>query len=149
MPLTDSELIDRHSQALREAHGACQKLARNADPTYIKPRGELYATLRTALQHLEGTCRQLGAFRGDARWLKLGIVYAKTMRGAQSKFVRQDWLWFQRLMPLFENGMRSMQDLKDMRTGRLSDSPILPNNPSKWLHLPDHVPDIGKPKVLN
>ena len=149
MPLSESEILSKHEQSLGEARDACQKLGRNADPTYLAPRGHLYSQLRTALQHLEGSCRQLAAYRADARWLKLGILYGRAQRGAQSKFVRQNWGWFQQLMPLFENGMRSMRDLAEMRTGRLSRDPILPQNPSKWLNLPDHTPDLGKPKVMH
>ena len=145
MPLTESDLIQRHAQSLREAHGACQKLGLNADPTYIAPRGHLYAELKRALEHLEGSCRQLAAFRSDARWIKLGIVYAKTTRAAQKAMVGQRWLWFRDLMPLFENGMRRMDELRNMRTGRLSSDAILPANPSSWLNLPDHKPALRPP----
>ena len=145
MPLTDGEVISRHAQSLREAHGACQKLGKNADPEYLAPRGHLYSELRAALNHLEGSCRQMAAFRDDARWLKLGVVYARAMRGAQKAFVGQRWNWFNQLMPLFVNGMRSMEDLKDMRTGKLSNSLILPANPSSWLNLPDHKPALRPP----
>lgn len=136
--LTENEIIDRHQQALGEAHRACQRLGKNADPTHLAPRGHDYGNLKRALDALEGSSRQMAHFRADARWLKLGVLYAKTRRGAQRAFVAQRWAWFGALMPLFVNGQRSMVDLKDMKTGRASSSPILPSRPSDWLVMPDH-----------
>lgn len=134
--LSEIEIIDRHSQALGEARTACQMLARQVDPELIAPRGHHYVSLKEALNMLEGSCRQLAHYRSDARWLQLGIVYAKAMRTAQRAFVGQRWQDFGMMTALFERGQRNMADLKDRRTGKKG--AILPSNPSSWLVLPDH-----------
>lgn len=149
MPLSESEIIAKHVQSLGEAREACQAIGRNADPEYVAPRGHWYVQLRKAMMALEGSARQMSHFRGDARWLKLGILYGKALRAAQAKFVGQNWRWFHDLQPLFENGLRSMADLRDMRTGRLSNSPILPANPSSWLVLPNHKPAMRPPGTVH
>lgn len=135
--LTETEILDRHTQSLHEARQACQFLARQADPELLAPRGRHYQALKEALALLEGTCRQMAAFRDDARWLRLGMVYAKAMRLAQVKFVGQRWAAFGTMMGVFDNGLRNMTDLKDQRTGRRG--MILPSRPSDWLVMPDFV----------
>lgn len=135
--LTEQEIVDRHVQALGEARRACQALGRNADPEYIAPRGKHYGDLKRALDHLEGSCRQLAHYRADARWLRLGVLYAKAMRAAQAKFVGQRWGYFNELIKLFENGLRQMDDLQTRKTGQLG--AILPARPADWLVLPNHV----------
>ncbi len=137
MATTEQDILDRHKQALSEARQACQYLGKNANPEYVALRGPHYKKLKEALDLLEGSARQLAAYRGDARWLRIGIHYAKVMRFAQRKFVRQAWLDFERLMPMFENGLRHMEDLATRKTG--TTGLILPNNPSSWLILPDHM----------
>lgn len=144
MPLTENEILSKHTQALGEAHRACQNLGRNADPEYLAPRGHDYGNLSRALKALEGSARQMAHFRADARWLKLGIVYAKAMRGAQVKFVGQRWGYFNQLMALFELGVRRLDDLQNRKTG--TSGPILPTRPaSEWLILPDHKPALRPP----
>lgn len=136
--LSEREILDRHLQALGEANGACQRLGRQADPALLAPRGGDYSKLKDALDALEGSCRQLAHFRSDARWLRLGILYARTRRGAQSAFIGQRWAWFGDLTQLFEQGIINMIELRDGKTGRPASSPILPRNASAFLMLPDH-----------
>lgn len=133
--ISETEILDRHRQSLGEAHRACQRLGKNADPTYLAPRGHDYGNLKRALDTLEGSARQMAHFRADARWLKLGMLYAKARRAAQAKFVGQRWDYFGELMKLFELGHRRLEELQ-ARTG--THGPILPSRPSEWLHLPDH-----------
>ena len=134
--LTEVEILDRHAQALGEAHQACQRLGRNADPEYLAPRSRDYGNLKRALQALEGSARQMGHFRADGRWFRLGIVYAKAMRVAQAKFVGQRWAAFNEMMKLFDIGFHHLDELKNGRTG--ATGPILPKRASEWLILPDH-----------
>lgn len=133
--LTEAEIFDRHTQALGEARRACQELGRNMDADYLALRGRHYVALREALKNLEGSARQAAHARQDARWLRLGIVYGQVARVIQAKFVGQKWAFFNHLQQLFVNGLRSMDDLRNRRTGRIG--AILPENPSAWLVLPD------------
>jgi hypothetical protein len=144
--LTENEILSRHKQALSEAKIACERLSRNADPEYIRPRGEWYASLRSALMALEGSARQMGHFRGDGRWFKLGVIYGKEMRYSQAKFVRQSWGWFGQRVQLFVLGQRNLDVLSEDRTGRLG--PILPTRPSDWLVLPNHTPTLSGPRMI-
>ena len=134
--LSENEIMDRHSQALGEARRACQRLGRNADPTYLAPRGHDYGNLKRALNALEGSARQMAHHRSDARWVKLGIIYARAMRAAQAKFVGQRWGYFNEMIKLFELGLRRMDELRNNKTGKAG--PILPTRPTDWLILPDH-----------
>jgi hypothetical protein len=147
--LTEKEVLDRHVQALGEAHRACQALGRNANNEYLAPRGQDYGELREALEALEGSARQMSHFRSDARWIRLGVLYAKVMRTAQASFVAatidyRRWNDFNKLMPLFVNGKRQLHDLQ-ARTGVTG--PILPQNPSNWLVLPDLRIPKGVPNI--
>lgn len=132
--LTQQDVLSKHEQSLKEGRDACVALARNADPEYLAPRGHLYTKLRTALTELEGTCRQMAAYRDDARWTKLGFVYARCLRVAQAKFVSQNWLAFKQMAQLFSDGLSHMDDLANKKTGKIG--AILPTR-YDWLILPD------------
>lgn len=133
--LTERDITDRHTQALGEAWRAAQALGRNADPSYMAPRGGYYWDLRGALLNLEGSSRQMAHFRADARWVKLGIFYARILRQGQVKFVGQKWAWFAALKQVFELGERSMRDLETRKTG--ARGPVLPTQPTDWIIMPD------------
>lgn len=134
--LTENEILAKHEQSLKEAHRACQMLGKNADPDYIAPRGHLYGQLKRACMALEGSARQLAAFREDARWLKLGIFYAMVQRKNQAAFVGQRWGYFEKLQQLFTDGTARMNELRHAKTGKRG--PILPARPSEFLLVPDH-----------
>jgi hypothetical protein len=133
MPLSDREYLDRHKQSLGEAHRACQLLAKNQDPMHLMPRGRHYIDLKDALAALEGSARQLGTLRSDARWIRLGAVYGRTKLLIQPKMREQNWKYFGTLMPLFDLGVRRLAEL-DVKTGVLG--PILPKRASEWLVMP-------------
>lgn len=133
--LTEQDILSKHTQCLKEAKEACAQLFKNADPAYIFPRGHLYGQLRRAITALEGSCRQMSMFRSDARWTKLGFVYAKALRMAQTKFNAGDWLFFGKFGELFAQGLTRMDELATRKTGR--SGIILPTDYS-FLHLPDH-----------
>jgi hypothetical protein len=144
--LTEQEIIDRHVLALKDASEACRILHSNADPERATLRGPLYRKLKNALTALEGSCRQMAAFRSDTRWTKLGFVYARAMRAAQANMTAHNWLAFGELRKLFENGLVSMTDLKDRKTGKTGT--ILPQR-TDWLILPDHKPYRTPRRMLN
>lgn len=133
--ITENEILSCHIQALKEAKGACELLGKNAMEGYLAPRGHHYGNLTRALNALEGSARQMCHFRSDARWLKLGIFYAKVMRTAQAKFVAQHWKAFHDMQPIFDKGLLNMDALRHNRTMRVGS--ILPTQPTDWLILPD------------
>lgn len=140
--LSESEILSRHMQALSEAKIACDALGLNADPTYVMPRGKHYTMLRTAVEALEGSARQMAHFREDTRWLKLGIFYAKIYRAIQAKYIGQRWSYFKSLIAVFDKGQHSLADLKDRKTG--TGKAILPSRAVDWLILPDHKPQLSR-----
>jgi hypothetical protein len=134
--LSEQEITSRHMQSLKEARDCCDWLGKQLDPALAAPRGRRYAQLRKALTELEGSARQMAHWRQDARWLKLGIHYAKVMRVAQAKYVGQRWGAFKAMVQIFDAGLRSLDDLQTRKTGTLG--AILPARPSDWLVLPNH-----------
>lgn len=145
MPLTESEIIARHKQALSDARGECDWLAAQERSKWEKgtarPRGRHYMNLRDALNKLEGSCRQMAHWRGDARWLKLATIYQRAMPMCQRWYMAQKWLQFGQLAEVFESGQARMAYLRDGRTGALSSRPILPEPGNMdWARLPDWKP---------
>lgn len=146
MAVTEQDVLDRHKQALGEAHRACQRLGKNADTDYLAPRGHDFQELKRALTRLEGSARQMAHLRSDARWIKLGVLYAKVMRTAQVKFVGQRWNAFNDLMEIFTTGSRRLEELQ-AKTG--TTGPILPKRASDWLILPDYSPSVRPAGMLH
>lgn len=141
--LTESEIISCHLQALHDAKGACELLGKNAMEGYLAPRGHHYGVLKEALELLEGSARQMSHYRSDARWLKLGILYARLMQLAQAKFVGQKWKAFHEMRPFFDNALRNMDELCNKKTGRIGS--ILPTQGTDWLIMPNYRPPRGPP----
>lgn len=144
--LTEADILDRYEQSLGEADRACQQLGRNADPEYLALRSPDYLSLQDSLKLLEGCCRQMSAFRSDARWIKLGVMYARAMRIVRSLFEKQKWQSFREIRPLFRNGLVIMEDLRDKRTGKAG--PVLPTQSTEWLQLPDLKPINSAPRRM-
>jgi hypothetical protein len=136
--LTETEIFAKYVQSLKEARDQCVWLNTQQDPDLIGPRGWRYGKLRTALNELEGCCRQIAHFRSDTRWVRLGVVYARAMRTVQAKYIGQDWAAFGKLTELFDRGLRDMEELRNRRVGRRG--AILPTQPTDWLVLPDWKP---------
>jgi hypothetical protein len=142
--LTEAEIVSRHKQALGEAHSACQELGRNADPLYLAPRGKHYIALRQAIEHLEGSARQMAHFRGDARWTKLGFLYARLLQSIQPLYVRTRWAEFGKMAAFFgPDGQRRLDELQTRKTGK---SGLILPDPGRmdWLILPDAKPAIPR-----
>lgn len=136
--LTESEILSKYKQSLKEARDQCDHLWRQADPALISPRGWRYARLKKAVTELEGCSRQMSHYRADARWLKLGIQFAKMLQVIQRLFVGQKWLKFRDLLEVFDLHMRNCDELATNKTGRLaSRGPIIPARPADFLVLPD------------
>jgi len=74
--LTEIEIISRLMDELRIA-------AQAADDIAVRPRrGRNYRDLCDSLGSAEGACRQLAHWRGDYRWLKIGIMLHEAHRRA-------------------------------------------------------------------
>ena len=69
--LTEPEIFACLSENFRLAAEDCEKLAKHAR------KGPTYAALRDKLELLEGACRQAAHWRGDSRWLQIGLHMAK------------------------------------------------------------------------
>lgn len=121
-------------------------LARNADPMLAAPRGHHYRMLREALRALEGSSRQMAHWREDARWLKLGIHYAKAQRVAHQLFLHMNWLGFQNFAVMFENGTQHLDDLATRKTGQMG--MILPKN-TDFLRMPELVPYRPRGRLMH
>ncbi len=143
--LTEQEILDRHKQSLQEAFDAAQWLATQQRADNAAPRGRRYAALRRALDELEGSCRQMAHWRGDARWLKLGTIYTRAMQLAQRKYIGQRWVDFGTMSQIFAKGLRSMDELATRPTGK--SGIILPTMGTDWLILPDWQPHAGMTAV--
>ena len=141
MALTENEILDRHVQSLKEALDHARWLGGQQDECLAAPRGGHYVRLRRALSELEGSARQMAHFRADARWIRLGTVYAKTMQVAQRKYIGQHWKSFQMMCQIFENGLRTCDELAHRKTEKLG--AILPSRPSDWIIMPDWAPYGG------
>ncbi len=139
--LTENEILDRHVQSLREAKDHCLWLAAQQADGMTAPRGGRYVRLRKALDQLEGSCRQMAHFRGDARWIRLGVVYGRAMPLAQAKYIGQNWKAFGAMVAIFDKGLRSVDELATRKTGTMG--AILPSRASDWLIFPEWKPYGG------
>jgi len=74
--LTEPEIFSCLSENFRLAAEDCDKLAK------LPRKGPTYARLRDKLELLEGACRQAAMWRGDARWLQIGLMMAECHRRA-------------------------------------------------------------------
>lgn len=111
----------------RKAANLCERLAR--EPR----RGPIYTELRECLGLLEGACRQAAAWRGDARWLQIGLMMAEAhkragnwLRGYRNNEGYKVTLAQGHLHPLFvklADNLRAAeakaQEVKTKKTGKL------------------------------
>ncbi len=132
---TEAEIISQHQASLRQARERCLILQKNQ----VEPRPSFahHIALLGACKRLEGTCRQMGHMRGDARWFRLATLYmgneatlpasrtgveARTQRSAGDMVNRlynsRNWAGFGQLAELFERGMRQVDELATRQTER-------------------------------
>lgn len=131
--LTEREIFDCIGTNAKLAAEHCESLAR-------KPReGETYDLLREELKLIEGACRQASAWRGDTRWLPLGLAMEEAhvkagewLRGvkvAGQRIRLAERHNFECFMKLAENlrGIHAaMEKLRDAKTNRVG--MILPDS---------------------
>ena len=74
--LSEVEIFSCLSENFRLAAEDCEKLA------WLPKRGPTYKRLMDELKLCEGACRQVAQFRGDARWLQMGLQLHEAHRRA-------------------------------------------------------------------
>lgn len=117
--LTEQEIMDQLRRNIRQAAEHCEDLA------VVPMRGPVYSAMREELSLIEGCCRQMAAWRGDARWLPLGIAMEQVHQRSK------DWLRFHHPRKMFlmlaeklRGLQRMIEDVETRRTGKLG--PIVP-----------------------
>lgn len=74
--LTEAEIFDCLKSNFRLAAELSENLA-------VAPRkGPLYRQFRDTLKLIEGACRQAAAWRGDTRWLRIGLLIEQAHKRA-------------------------------------------------------------------
>ena len=74
--LTEVEIFSAMSDSLSSAIQRCRDLCSN------NAHGPSYDALRRDLHTIEGCCRQASAWRGDTRWLRIGIMMGELHKKA-------------------------------------------------------------------
>lgn len=146
--LTETEVIDRMRTSLREAIQASADLA-------VKSRkGPSYNKLREHLGLVEGACRQLAAFREDARWYNIGRLMAEChqkaggwLRGWKDPKTGHRHHWRagekNRLFLMLEANLKAIdkaaETLRTAKTGRVGMIlPVAPNTGRKITAVPGY-----------
>ena len=134
--LTEIEIFDCLSTNFKLAANNCIKLA--VDPL----KGRPYRELRSQLQLIEGACRQTANWRGDTRWLQIG------MRCAQALELSKNWIikyrfdtaflhkLFTKLSEFLAFGYKLSEDLRTKKTSTMG--PVLPSYMNKTNSMPSN-----------
>ena len=139
--LTETEIFECLSHNLRLAAEDCELLATTPK------RGWIYDRFRKELKLVEGACRQAAAWRGDTRWLPLGMkmeechqIVGEWLRGVKDETgVRRPipegakHPMFLKLAELLRAAHGEVEKLRTKKTGVVG--PILPEMISAH-HLP-------------
>jgi hypothetical protein len=117
--LTEHEIFDRLRTDLRGAVQGCKDLA------FFPALGETYLNLIHQLDRIEGACRQVGAFRFDMRWNRMGFEISRfrvrigdALRSNMSRVI------FLHMATMMEGALYEIDKLKDAKV--LRRGPILP-----------------------
>lgn len=116
--LTERQVIEILRSNFRLAAEDCDALARGE-------RGPIYVQLRERLRLVEGAARQIAQWRGDARWLQVGIKVAQAQERCGTFLRSKEPAWrFRGLAEILRAGEAMAHDLETKATGRRG--PILP-----------------------
>lgn len=117
--LTEAEIWDRLRTSLRSAIDLCGKLAT------VPAMGPNYRKMIEELELIEGSARQIGAFRFDMRWNLFGYEMARFHQRIgdviRSRGAREIFLHMAKMM---QGAMDQVEKLRTAKTGRRG--PILP-----------------------
>jgi hypothetical protein len=119
--LSETEIFACLSENFRLAAEDCEKLAWQAK------RGSTYKRLMDELKLCEGACRQVAQFRGDARWLQIGLQMheAHTRAGRWLRmYIAKDSRkvahpLFQKLAECLRWGQANAEKMRTAATGRV------------------------------
>lgn len=113
MATSELELFDRLGSSFKAAAEYCDQLAS------APKKGPIYYRLREELRLIEGACRQVGCYREDMRWMKVGLDAHKCHENAG------DWLrsfapakYFTALAVTMRKLHAATEKLRHNRTGR-------------------------------
>lgn len=121
MFVTEREIISALRENFRLAAECCDKLA-------VEPaRGPIYDRLRTHLGMVEGCCRQVAWYRGDTRWLPVGMMMEEAHRRSgnwlrtmpRTEVANDAHPLFLKLADNLRAGMRMADRLETAATGRV------------------------------
>ena len=116
--LTEQEIFGCLSANFKLAAEHCDDLAK------LPRKGPTYRKLREELKLLEGACRQAAHWRGDARWLRIGL-YMEEVHKRAGNWLRackhQGTLHplFTKLAENMREGQKAAERLRTARTGRV------------------------------
>ena len=130
--LTEAEIFSCLAENFKSAAQHCADLAK------LPRKGPTYRKLREELKLLEGSCRQAAYWRGDARWLRIGMYMEEVHQRAGSwlrgykrpdgiKVTHREGTLHPLFMKLAENlkaGFEAAEKLRTERTG--IKGPIVP-----------------------
>lgn len=119
--LSEHEIFSCLSENFRLAAENCEKLA------WAPKRGLIYKRMMDELKLCEGACRQVAQYRGDARWLQIGLQMheAHTRAGSWLRmYIAKDSRkvahpLFQKLAECLRWGQASADKMRHAATGRL------------------------------
>lgn len=110
--LTEAEILDCLKTNLKLAEANCIRLSRGE-------RGPIFQSLRANLKLVEGACRQIAQWRGDARWLQVGLKVAEAQKRSGEWLRRRQPGWrFEGLGQIMAQYFRAAHNLETKATGR-------------------------------
>lgn len=110
--LTEREILGRLKESFKLA-------SEDADRLAAGERGPVYRRFREHLKLVEGCCRQMSAWRGDTRWLQVGLKVAEAQQKCGKWLRTKELPWrFAGLAQILRNGWLRAHELETKKTGR-------------------------------
>ena len=143
--VTESEILSLLKEVFRRAAEHCDDLA------VLPARGPTYRRLRDDLATAENCCRQVGWFRQDARWFRIGLLMEEAHKRSggwlrdksMPRTVNSNLAHplFVRLAENLRHGIKRVEELQTMATGRVGMIlPKIAKGPDRMQGRPVQVP---------
>lgn len=111
--LTEREILDCLKENLRLA-------SEGADALAVGTRGPIYLEFRESMRLVEGACRQMGAWRGDSRWLPFGMKINEALQRCGNWLRSKEPAWrFAGLAEILRVALAQAHDLETKATGHI------------------------------